>query len=353
MASRVVLITGVADYWGSRLAERLAAEPEMHVIGLDVAAPREKIADLDFVQADLRNPALADLLKSERVQTVCHLKFVHSVRHREAAFDANVSGTIKLLDACAVAGVGKVVLKSSTSVYGAHPDNSAFLTEAHAFRGGRRYAYTHHLLEIETLCDDFRRRNPALTVTQLRFANIVGPTADTPMTSFLKNKWAQPLLGFDPMLQIIHEADVVEALAHATLTDAPGVFNVASDPAMPLSQVMALAGKQQLPVPHPFTYWGIAALRIAGANLDRYAPIEPDYLRYPWVADLSKMRQELGFEPRYTAEETLRQFAARSRFISSAAILASEEERLRATTERRRQLRDRKDSDSVKGNQNE
>ncbi len=345
MASEVVLITGVADHWGSRLAESLAAQPELHVIGLDVVAPKDKMPGLDFIQADVRNPALADLLKSERVQTVCHLKFVHSIRHRRAAFDVNVTGTMKLLEACAAADVHKVVLKSSASVYGAHPDNPAFLTEAHALRGGRRYAYTHHLLEIETLCDGFSRGNPALTVTLLRFASIIGLTADTPMTRFLKNRWAQPLLGFDPMLQIIHEADVVGALAHAALTDAPGVFNVASDPAMPLSQVMALAGKRQLPVPHPLTYWGIAALDIAGANLDRYAPIEPDYLRYPWVADLSKMRQELGFEPRYTAEETLRQFAGRSRFKSTAELLGSEEARLQATIERRRQIRDDKGND--------
>ena len=37
--------------------------------------------------------------------------------------------------------------------------------------------------------------------------------------------------------------------------------------------------------------------------LDRCLPLDPDYIRYPWVGDLARMREELGFEPAYTAEE--------------------------------------------------
>ena len=54
-----------------------------------------------------------------------------------------------------------------------------------------------------------------MTVTTLRFANIIGPTANTPMTRFLSTPATPRLLGFDPMLQVIHEDDVIGALAHA------------------------------------------------------------------------------------------------------------------------------------------
>jgi UDP-glucose 4-epimerase len=150
-------------------------------------------------------------------------------------------------------------------------------------------------------------------------------------------------LGFDPMIQIIHEDDVVEALAHVTINDVPGVFNVAAEGAMPLRRLMALCGKLSLPIVHPLAYWGVETLKGSGFRIDRYVPIELDYLRYPWVGDLTKMREELGFTPRYTAEEALREFAERQqlhRYMSKSAALAYDQERLRATIERRRRARE-------------
>ena len=88
----VVLVTGVAGYWGARVAARLADEPGTHVIGLDVEPPRTQIEGLDFVQADVRNPLLAELLATEGVDTVCHLAFVETARPSDAAFDLNVPG---------------------------------------------------------------------------------------------------------------------------------------------------------------------------------------------------------------------------------------------------------------------
>jgi UDP-glucose 4-epimerase len=314
----------------------------LHVIGLDVEPPPKGIVALDFIQADVRNPVLAELLQSEGVQAVCHLKFVPTIRPGRVAMEVNVGGALKVLDACAEAGVDQVVLKSSLAVYGAHPDNSAFLTEEQTLRGSRRYGYTKDMLEIESLCDDFRRRAPGTALTILRFASIVGPIADTPMTRFLKNALAPALMGFDPTMQVVHEDDVVEALAHVIIDAVPGVFNVAAEGALPLQRLMALAGKLSLTVPHPPLYWGVEALNSGRLRLGRYLPIEPDYLRYPWVGDLTKMRGELGFAPYYTAEEALREFAehpAGYRYGYGPTALAHDEERLRDTIERRRRAR--------------
>jgi UDP-glucose 4-epimerase len=345
MAQKVVLVTGVTDYWGARLAARLMAEPGFHVIGLDASPPKIKGLDLaqprslDFVQADVRNPLLVELFRSENVHTVCHLKFVHSVRPSEAAFDVNVMGTMRVFGACAEAGVKKVVLKSSTAVYGARPYNSAFLPETHPLNGSRRYGYIRDMVSIESFCNGFIRQAPGMRLSILRFASIVGPTVKTPMTELMSNRWAPALMGFDPMMQVIHEDDVVEALAHVTVNDVPGVFNVAAEDALPLRRLMGLAGKFPISILHPLAYAGIGVLGGGGLRLDRHLPIEPDYLRYPWTGDLSKMRQDLGFAPQYTAKEALREFAARRRthrYLPDKAALSDDEERLNATIQRRR-----------------
>jgi UDP-glucose 4-epimerase len=268
---------------------------------------------------------------------------VERARHSEASFDVNVMGTMKLLGACAEARVHKVVLKSSTSVYGACPENPAFITEDHPLQGSRKYGYTRHLVEIEAFCNGFRRQVPEMILTILRFASIVGLNAETPMTRFLKQPLSPVLLGFDPLMQVIHEKDVVAALVRAIEYDKPGVFNIAADGVLPLSRLMALAAKIPVPVFHLFAYWGVDMLGSAGLSAGKYAPIELDYLRYPWIADLNRMRQEFGFAPHYTAEEALREFAGEQRlrrYMPERSSLAYDEERLRDTLERRRRSRE-------------
>jgi len=344
---QVILVTGVANYWGAQVASRLintdSQETDYHVIGLDSEPPGESLKGLDFIQADIRNPLFVDLLEAEKVHTVCHLVFAESMRASETAFDINVMGTMKVLGACAEAGVRKVVLKSSMSIYGAIPGNPSYITEQQPPQTGRSYGTTRNLVEIEAFCNGFRRQVPEMVLTVLRFSSIVGPHADTPMTRFLKQPMAPVLLGFDPLMQVVHEKDVVEALVYAIQNDVPGVFNVAAEGILPLSRLVALASKVPIPVFHLFAYWGADLMGVAGVSTGRHWPIEIDYLRYPWVGDLTKMREDLGFVPSYTAEEALREFAGEQRlrrYMPESAALAYDEERLRDTLERRNRSRE-------------
>jgi UDP-glucose 4-epimerase len=239
------------------------------------------------------------------------------------------------------------VLKSSTMVYGAYPDNPAFLAEEHPISGSRAYGYSRDLVEIESFCNGFRRQVPEMALTILRFPGIIGPTADTPLTRFLKEPLAPVLMGFDPLMQVIHEQDVIDVVVHSVLNDLPGVFNIAADGIIPLRKLMTLAGKIPVPVFHLFAYWGNDLLGNVGVPTRRYLPIGLDYLRYPWVADLSKMHDAFGFLPRYTAEEALREFAGEMRlghYKSDQPDLAFDEEILRDTLERRRRERERSQS---------
>jgi UDP-glucose 4-epimerase len=334
---RVILVTGVADYWGGAVAARLVAEPGLHVIGVDTNPPPTDIKDLDFIQADLRNPLLGDLLRQEAVDTVCHLAFVESTRPSEQAFDVNVMGGMQVLAACGAASVRQVVVRSSTMVYGAQAGNSAFLREDHPLHGNRGYGYVRDLVEMEAFCNGFRAQHPHVHLSVLRLAHVVGPASDTPMTRFLREEQAVALVGFDPMMQVIHEADAVNALVHAVLNDVPGVFNVAASGVLPLWRLMGLAGKVAAPVFHPLAYLSVSLFG------PRFAPIDVDYLRYPCVADLKLMRTQLGFVPQYTAEEALREFAAQQRlrsYLPESAVRAYDEDRLRDTLERRRRARE-------------
>lgn len=332
---RIILVDGVAGYWGGRVAERLLAEPNLHVIGLDTEPPQQG-SGLDFIHADMRNPLLVELLKEEKVHTYVHLAFIESDRPSEIAFEFNVMGAMRVLSACAEAGVKHVVLKSSTLVYGAQPGNSAFLREDHPLNAKRNFGTVRDLLEIENFAATFRSQSPEVKLTVLRFAPILGPTVDSPLTRFLRDETAPMLLGFDPVIQVIHEEDVVNALVHATLYQVPGTYNVAAQGAMPLFKLTGLAGKFPVPVFHPIAYLGESFLG------PQFTSIDFDYMRYPCVGDLQRMREDLEFRPTYLAEDAVREFAALRKQKAAAPVMTpqeAEEERLRAIIERRKHIR--------------
>lgn len=347
---RRILVTGVSGYWGARVARVLVNQPGLHVFGIDGDKPEQEIVGLDYIQSDIRNPLLVDLLVSEKIDTVCHLDFVESNRPNEAAFDHNVMGTVKVLGACAEAKISQVLLKSSTLVYGAHPGNPAFISEDRTLKGGRSNGTARDLMEIEAYCKDFQRNEPEIRLAILRFSSIVGLNVDTPMTRFLAKSYAPVLFGFDPMMQIIHEDDVVDALVHALKTKASGVFNVAGEDVLPLSKIMGLAGVFPMPVIHFFAYWGSGLLGSGSLDVSRYMPIAWDELRYPWVGDLSRMREELLFIPKYTAEQALAAFREKglnNRYTADGVDMAYDEERLRETLDLRRQARQSQNEDTV------
>lgn len=335
---RIIMVTGVAGYWGSRAAARLLEQDNTHVIGIDSQVPATNVVGLDFIQADVRNPLLVELLQEEKVDAVLHLQFRESLSPSEPALEQNVMGTAKLLGACTEANIKHVVLKSSLMVYGARPDNPMFLREDHPLNGPKKYGYLRDWIEMEKYAENFREQNADAILSVLRFGHIVGPNVDSPMTRFLREEEAVTLLGFDPMVQIIHHEDVLSALVHVLNGKYPGTFNVAPEKGMPLWKTLGLAGKIPLPVLHPLAYWSVS---LGGLRL---APMPLDYLRYPCMGDMQKMRDELQFTPQYTPEETVREIAAQQRvrkLFGKKSAQALDEDRLRDTIQRRKRARAR------------
>ena len=346
---KIVLVTGIANSWGRAFARKIIIgqsnndQLEYSVIGLDSIPPEEEITGIDFVRADLRNPLITDLLKTEKVEIVCHLAIPDFPKPSGSSSEKYVLGTMKLLGACAEAGVRKIILKSSTMVYGAYPNNPSFITEENSLKVNRSDSRNRQLVEIETFCKGFRKQAPEMLITILRFANIIGPQAITPLTRYLKEPIVPMLMGFDPRMQIIHENDVVDALFYVTENDTPGIFNVAAEGVLPLSKLLALTSKIPIPIFHPLAYLRISSIGDANDQLSKYWLLEPDFLRYSWVGDLTKMRQQLRFKPVYTAEEALREFAREQRlrrFTPEARYLEYDEASLRKIIERRHKERE-------------
>lgn len=303
-----VAITGISRYWGERLARKMEAEGwEGPIIGLDTHRPAMRFARVKSYQVDFKDPRLVDLLKQERVRTVVHLYFVPRTRRSESAFQDNVLGTMNLFSASAKAGVKKILFKSSARVYGARSDNPLYLREDRYLRADPVFQYTRDLLDIELFANGFRRRHPSITFTTLRLVGVVGPTAKTPWTLYLRDMMVPTLLGFDPLCQVLHEDDVVDLLYHCVRGDYRGSYNAAADGTFYLSQAIRRAGRTPMPILTPVTTPLFRTARSLG--LVRFAPFELDYLKYPWLVDTARMRDEMGFLPRWSGADALRSLA--------------------------------------------
>jgi UDP-glucose 4-epimerase len=305
------MVTGVSRDAGARCARRLADDPSIGtVLGVDVVPPRAELGRVRFVRADIRNPVIAKVIAAEDVDTVVHTGVVAtpgSAGGRSSMKEINVIGTMQLLAACQKAsGVAKLVVKSSTTVYGAGPRDPAMFTEEMAPRAIHQTGLSKDAVEVEGYVRGFARRRPDVCVTTLRMANWIGPKTDSPMTRYFGMPVVPTVFGYDARLQFLHEDDGVEAIHHATVNDLPCTFNLAGDGVLALSQAIRRLGRPTLRLPS-FTASSTAAA-VRRARLADFSPDQITFLTYGRVVDTTRMRSAFGFEPQFTTAEAFDEF---------------------------------------------
>jgi len=320
MAKQTIAITGIAGYWGEKVAARLK---ESHrIVGIDTRAPDLPDSADIFIKADFAAPEMADILREHQVAAVCHLP-----QHAPTG-TYDIPRTAKFFAACAAAGVTHLTVKSRGLVYGARADAPAMLPEDTPFPPTASDPLVRNLRHMEALVGDLRRASPALRVAVLRMAHIIGATVDSLAVRWLSMPAPVALLGFNPLLQLLHEDDAADALAHAVATAAEGTFNIAAAPPLPLSRMIALAGKIPLPLPHPMAY---KRYQIESGNRRhrKTIPLHPDFLRYRLVTDTTAMEDVLGFYPAHSAEETMQAFREQNYFRHLSPAEAAHVKRLK------------------------
>lgn len=312
-AGKVVLVTGVSRDLGRRFARAAAADPSVaRVIGVDAVPPRGDIGEVSFVRADIRNPVIAKVIVKEDVDTVVHMSVIStpgSAGGRNTMKELNVIGTMQLLAACQKApGLETLVVKSTTTVYGASSRDPAMFTEDMEPRRAPRSGYAKDVAEVEGYVRGFARRRPDVRVTMLRCANVIGAHVSSPITSYFRLPVLPTVLGHDPRLQFLHERDLIDVLMHAVDRDVPGTFNVAGDGLLMLSQAARRIQRPTVPLP-PFAIGSVgSALR--SARVADFSPEQTAFLTYGRGVDTTRMRAELGFEPVYSTAGAFADFGA-------------------------------------------
>jgi UDP-glucose 4-epimerase len=306
-AARRVLVTGLSTYWGGRLAQALESFEQVEaIIGVDSREPRHELERTEFVKVSNQHSLLQRIVRAAEIDTVVDTRLaVNSIAlSPRDAHENNVIGTMNILAACSGAGspVRKFVFKSSAHYYGSESDDPAFFTEE--MRRPHRPTSTleRDIVDAEASVRDFAEKSPDVKVTVLRCTNVLGPDVDTAFTRMFSLPLVPAVLGFDPRLQFVHEDDIVHALEHAVFRRIPGVYNVAADGVLALSEAIGLLGKRVLPVLPP---WGTAAIAAPLRRLGFRIPDEMvNLLRFGRGLD-NRLLKATGFDYGQTSRETV------------------------------------------------
>jgi len=304
-----VVITGIAGRLGRIVARRLHHDLGWRIVGLDRRAMSGRPKDIEHHLVDLRSKKARDVFRTGDVKALVHMGVMHDPRAGEAEHHSwNVQGTARLLDACATYGVPKVIVLSSANVYGPRPDNPQFLTEDAPLMAGQHFPAIRDLIEVDMLASSFFWKQQECETVILRPVHILGGVHNAP-SNYLRLPYVPTLLGFDPMVQVIHEDDVVDAICCALKPGTRGIFNVVGPGEVPLSTILHELGRKTIPVPHPLAMPLLTALW--RGKLTSFPVPELDHIRYVCMVDGTRARETLGFRPKHSLKETIRAVNAR------------------------------------------
>jgi UDP-glucose 4-epimerase len=296
-----VVITGICGRLGRRLARQL--HRQCPVIGIDRRPFPDRPKDIDHHQVDVRRKKTRDIFRRGDISALVHLGVMHDPRDSpEEHLTFNIGGFQKLVEYVKLYDIPKLIVLSSANVYGPRPDNPQFLNEDAALVGAATFPALRDLVELDMLAQSFFWKHPQTETVILRPTHILGTVRNAP-SNYLRLKVVPTLMGFDPMVQVVHQDDVVNSILMALRPGARGIFNIAGPPPLSLSQALRTLGRTQLPVPHPLAKMGID--RLFRLHVTSFPAQELDFIRYVCMVDDARAREVLGYAPRFSLEQTL------------------------------------------------
>ncbi|SDG06253.1 SDR family oxidoreductase [Sulfitobacter delicatus] len=295
-----ILITGAAGMVGHAVAEALPA-PETIVTDL---TPGTLPPHLHFVPLDVTGDDPDVVIGKYRPEVVVHLASIVTPppgMERKAAYEVDVIGTRRVLEACVKHGVRRLVVTSSGAAYGYHADNPVPLTEDAPCRGNPEFPYADHKRQVEEMLAEARARHSGLEQVVLRVGTVLGAGTDNQITALFRRKRLLAVRGSDSPFVFIWTKDLALIVERAATVGPPGIFNVAGDGWLTVDQLAEAMGKPVLRLPPSLLKVALALGKPLG--LTRYGPEQLRFLQYRPVLDNHRLKTVFRYVPRLTSAE--------------------------------------------------
>lgn len=293
-ARQRILITGIAGNLGRLVARTF--HRDFDVVGIDRRPLTDLPKDVAHQQVDIRRKAAESIFRKRDIDAVLHLNIVHDPRADLGMHYAfNLWGTTKLLDYCRKYGVRKFIFLSSANIYGPRPEAGGYHTEDAPLMASQAFAGIQDLIAVDLLVQSFFWKHPELEVVVLRPVHIVGPGVRNAPTNYLRQDPVLTLLGFDPLIQLVHSDDVIHAMKLALKRGSRGIYNIVGPGVVPLSTLLRELGRRTIPVPRPAARAMLKTLW--KARLTTFPPPELAHIQYSCLVDDQRAQRELHYRP--------------------------------------------------------
>ena len=293
-----MLIIGISGSLAQRAMELLIERyPGIVIRGVDGRAlPRlRESQQFKMERMPYTRSHFERLFRDQQFDLVLNLgRFSHShgyaPKDMARKLEFSVIGSQRILDLSLKSGVKKVVTLSTFHVYGALPDNPAFISEEMPLRASLKYPDLRHVVDMDNVVTNWmwRHQNHIQSVL-LRPCNIVGPGIRNTISRYLAYPKAPYPMDFNPMMQFVHEFDMANVIAEACEQLPTGIYNVAPSGVVALRQALQTMGNQGLPVPFFLGKW-LSRVRLPVLQVPGYLI---DYLMYSCLIDSSLLHQHL------------------------------------------------------------
>ncbi|UYV36523.1 SDR family oxidoreductase [Rhodobacteraceae bacterium D3-12] len=295
-----VLVTGASGAVGSALLEELA-DTGFSVIATDVTAPATLPANARFERLDVRGDDPDRVIAETRPDVVIHLASIVTPSTRDFAYSVDVTGSRNVIAACRAHGVKRLIVTSSGAAYGYHADNPVPLTEADPLRGNAEFPYSDHKRQVEDLLAAARRDAPELEQVVLRVGTVLGVGLENQITALFHRPRLLALRGSDSPFVFIWTRDLARILKRAIADGPPGIYNVAGDGALAMTQLAQALHKPLLRLPPWLVKLALAITH--PLRLSPYGPEQVRFLQYRPVLDNSALKSQFGYNPELSSAE--------------------------------------------------
>jgi UDP-glucose 4-epimerase len=302
-----VFITGACGYMGNLLVETMASMRDRFgpILASDIREAKvRKDRSITRLALDVRSAEMEKILRQNGITTMVHLAGIVPTgkKHgRDLAYQVDVLGTKNVLQSCLKAGVNHLIVTSSGAAYGYHADNPDWINEQDPLRGNPEFAYADHKRQVEEMLLGAREEHPELKQLILRPGTILGATTSNQITDLFQKKVILGVRGSTTPFVFIWDQDVVAVIIKGILEGKTGIYNLAGDGAMELTEIAGILKKPLLRPPAWILQSALFVLNKFG--LTQYGPEQVNFLRYRPVLLNRRLKEEFGYTPQKTTRQ--------------------------------------------------
>lgn len=299
-----ILISGICGNFGKELAAYLHKENK--IIGLDRREFLDRPKDIIHFQIDIRRKKIEEIFRRHYIKAIIHLNIIHNPKvSSKEHYEFNLIGSSNLLELAVKHKVPHFIFLSSADIYGPSPDNPLFIPEGHQLYASKNIPILRDLVETDLLVQSYFWKASSMITTILRPCHIMGLNISNGIMQYLKGKIVPTIAGFNPMIQIIHIQDVIRAIDTIIKKRERGIFNLSGQDQIPIISLLREIGIRHFPILPLLEKPKFKILFSAG--LTSLHPEQVDFLKYPCMVDDSRIRERLGFHPKYKISDIIRE----------------------------------------------